>query len=84
MEISSDSCCIYFEEGSAYAGKAVMLNGERISKGFLLNLKPMSWVVMESDGFEHLYPVNDDEKDALITHIIEDGLKQNYSFKLWS
>ena len=81
-EISSDSCCVYFEEESAFSGKTVRLYGERISKGFCFNRKPMDWIVIESDGLRRLHPVKDDEKDALIAHIEEEGIKQSYKFEL--
>ena len=83
-EISSDSCCIFFEEGSAYAGKAVLISGERDSKGFLFNRHPMYWVIVDSEGSRRLYPVEDHEKDDLVAFVIEEGIKQNYYFAPWS
>ena len=83
-EISSDSCCVYFEEGSVFAGKAVLLGGEPVSQGFYFNRQAMEWIVIDSNGLNRLYPISDDEKDALIAHIKEEGIKQNFKFKLWS
>jgi len=83
-ELSSGSCCIHFEEGDSFAGKAIRLSGELVPQGFQLNRQTMDWIVVDNNGLNRLYPVKDDEKDDLIAYIIEEGSEQGFIFELWS
>lgn len=82
--VSSGSCIIIFEEFDEYAGKEIIVKGERVSGGFHFNGQSLMWLIPDEMGRKRMMPVDEGVRNKLIEYITREGLKQDFKLVLWS